>query len=191
MIDDFCLRLSFAENATACFDFEFAFLASDFEILQFFWGIIVWFFSALVSKRIVESFSGWKDSVVYFWFRRRSRKPPDKYGSFVSQFARSLWLLSVPSQDCPATIWLLSKSGILCLNFPSIHQVYFQSKSIPDAHPIKQSDQQALTTATGSTLQTFDSSWHRRSIRRAMFVFSKFEHPTRENLPNFQNKNWL
>ena len=54
MLHDFLLRLSIAGIATACFDFEFAFLAFDFEILQFFWGIVVWFLSALASMGIVE-----------------------------------------------------------------------------------------------------------------------------------------
>ena len=79
-MSDSLLRLSIAEIATACFDFRIAF---DFEILQFFLGVVAWRYAAFASMSIVNSFSGWKDSVISIWFRRPPLKPPDGFDSSV------------------------------------------------------------------------------------------------------------
>ena len=97
-MSDSLLRLSIAEIATACFDFRIAF---DFEILQFFLGVVAWCYSAFASMSIVNSFSGWKDSVISIWFRRPPRKPPDGFDSSVLRIARSQWSLSVHTPKIP------------------------------------------------------------------------------------------
>ena len=129
-MSEFFLRLSFAGIVTACFDFEF-------EVLQFIWGI-AWFNSALASTRIFDSSSGWKDSVVYCWFRRPLRKPPDAFDSSVSQIAHSRWLLSVPpkiSQDL-LIVEFQNQGGINCLTLPKHPSSLLRFKIIPLRKPI-------------------------------------------------------
>ena len=110
----------------------------DFEILQFFLGVVAWCSSTFASMSIVNSFSGWKDSVISIWFRRPPRKPPDGFDSSVLRIACSQWPLSVHSPKTPRPVdcWVETTAPIIVFNYPSIHQVYSDSESFLDAHSI-------------------------------------------------------